>query len=78
MRLATACAVWLIGRYQRLLAPVLPPACRFFPSCSEYAKQSILSHGIFRGGWLAIRRICRCQPFHAGGFDPPPPQQQKV
>jgi putative membrane protein insertion efficiency factor len=61
-----------IRAYQMVLSPVLPPACRFAPSCSEYARQAVLEHGACRGGWLAVRRLLRCHPFGAGGYDPPP------
>ncbi|HLC40582.1 MAG TPA: membrane protein insertion efficiency factor YidD [Methylomirabilota bacterium] len=70
--MAVASAVGLIESYQRFLSPFLPRACRFFPSCSEYAKGALRVHGFFRGTWLAGQRICRCQPFSAGGYDPPP------
>lgn len=58
--------------YQRLLSPLLPSSCRFYPSCSEYARRAILKYGLFKGGWLAIRRIARCHPLSEGGYDPPP------
>ena len=62
----------LIGVYKRLLSPVLPPACRFVPTCSEYAAAAIEKHGPLRGVFLTVRRIVRCAPWHAGGFDPVP------
>jgi putative membrane protein insertion efficiency factor len=62
----------VIQGYQMLLRPLLPPACRFAPSCSEYARQVVRTHGGGRGLWLSVRRICRCHPFHPGGYDPPP------
>ncbi len=58
--------------YQRFISPFLPRRCRFHPSCSEYAAQAILKHGILRGGWLALRRLLRCGPWHPGGYDPLP------
>lgn len=58
--------------YQRIVSPVLPPRCRFYPSCSEYARQAVLRHGLFRGGWLSLRRLARCGPWHPGGHDPVP------
>lgn len=65
--------VALIGGYQRWLSPMLPPSCRFQPTCSEYTKIAIVEHGVVRGGWLGLRRIARCNPFCRGGFDPVPP-----
>jgi putative membrane protein insertion efficiency factor len=58
--------------YQRLVSPLLPAACRFAPTCSEYARQAVLEHGLARGAWLAVRRLGRCHPFNPGGYDPPP------
>jgi putative membrane protein insertion efficiency factor len=58
--------------YQWFLRPLLPSACRFHPSCSEYADEAFERHGAWRGGWMAARRICRCGPWHAGGYDPVP------
>jgi putative membrane protein insertion efficiency factor len=62
----------VIQGYQVLLRPLLPPACRFAPSCSEYTRQAVRMHGGARGLWLSARRISRCHPFHPGGYDPPP------
>ncbi len=56
--------------YQLALSPLLPPACRFVPSCSEYFIQAVRSKGALRGAWLGIRRVHRCHPFHPGGYDP--------
>jgi len=71
-RLATAAIVV----YQRVLSPLLPSACRFAPTCSEYARQAIGEHGVFRGVTLAARRLVKCQPFHPGGWDPPPTRRR--
>lgn len=65
----------LVRGYQRLISPLLGPRCRFYPSCSEYTVQALLTHGAFRGGWLALRRLGRCHPFHDGGLDPVPPRR---
>ena len=61
-----------IRAWQLLLAPVLPPSCRFEPSCSHYAEEAIASHGPARGSWLALRRVCRCHPWGGSGYDPVP------
>ena len=62
----------VIVAYQQLISPLLPAACRFSPTCSEYARQAIADHGVIRGLALAAWRIARCHPFHPGGWDPPP------
>lgn len=62
----------LIRLYQLTLSPILPPACRFTPTCSRYAYEALNRFGFFKGGWLAIKRIGRCHPFHPGGYDPVP------
>ena len=64
--------VLLVRLYQRAVSPLLPPACRFHPSCSSYAAGALERHGALRGSWLAARRLARCHPFHPGGIDPVP------
>lgn len=62
----------LIGLYQCLLSPLMPPTCRFTPSCSQYAREVIFKHGAWRGTWLSIKRVIRCNPWNSGGYDPAP------
>jgi putative membrane protein insertion efficiency factor len=62
----------LIRVYQLFLSPLLGNHCRFYPSCSQYAREAIERHGVSRGVWLAIRRVLRCHPWHPGGVDPVP------
>jgi putative membrane protein insertion efficiency factor len=64
--------------YRRFISPLLPPSCRFAPSCSEYALVALQRHGAARGLWLTVRRLARCHPFNPGGYDPVPPQPQGV
>ena len=63
-----------VSGYRRFLSPLLPPRCRFEPSCSAYALEALRVHGAVRGLWLATARIARCHPFHPGGYDPVPPR----
>lgn len=62
--------ILLLGGYKRFLSPLLPSACRFHPTCSEYMRDAVQKHGAARGVYLGVRRLLRCHPFHAGGFDP--------
>lgn len=62
----------LIRLYQATLSKVLPPACRFVPSCSHYAYEAVDKYGAIKGGWLAIKRVVRCNPRNPGGYDPVP------
>jgi putative membrane protein insertion efficiency factor len=71
MRLA---AQLLIRLYQWTVSPLLGPRCRFYPSCSHYAYEAVGRFGVLAGGWLAIKRLLRCHPWHAGGTDPVPPR----
>ncbi len=64
--------IFLIKVYQRTISRVLPPSCRFYPSCSEYGVQALQKYGVFKGGWLTVKRIARCHPFNPGGYDPVP------
>ena len=63
--------LFLIEAYRRLISPLLPPSCRFYPSCSEYAAESVRRYGPFKGSWRAILRLLKCHPFHPGGVDLP-------
>jgi hypothetical protein len=63
----------VVRGYARFLSPLLGPRCRFAPTCSAYALGALAEHGAARGGWLALRRLARCHPFHPGGHDPVPP-----
>lgn len=65
----------LLRGYKRFISPLLGQHCRFHPSCSMYAMEAIRLHGHWRGGWLAIKRLARCQPLCEGGLDPVPPRQ---
>ncbi|TYP77897.1 membrane protein insertion efficiency factor YidD [Paenibacillus methanolicus] len=63
--------------YRKFISPIKPPTCRFYPTCSAYALEAIEKHGAAKGSWLAVKRICRCHPFHPGGLDYVPPASEK-
>jgi uncharacterized protein len=62
----------IIRFYQKAISPVLPPSCRFTPTCSHYAYEAVEKYGFFKGGWMGVKRISRCHPFTPGGYDPVP------
>ena len=62
----------LVRVYRRAISPLRPPCCRYTPTCSQYALEAIEKYGALKGGWMAFRRILRCNPFHKGGYDPVP------
>jgi putative membrane protein insertion efficiency factor len=66
--------VLLIRFYQLFISPLTPPSCRYTPTCSQYSKEALQTHGLFKGGWLAIKRILSCHPWGGSGFDPVPPK----
>lgn len=66
-------AIFIISLYRYTVSPFLGNNCRFYPSCSHYAQEAIALHGVFKGSYLALRRIGRCHPWHEGGADPVPP-----
>jgi len=70
--MAVRALLWLLRLYRQAISPWLAPACRFEPSCSRYAMACVETHGAARGSLLSLKRLCKCHPFHPGGFDPPP------
>lgn len=68
----TTPALWLIRGYKRFVSPMMPPSCRYYPTCSAYGYEAIGRYGILRGGRMAVWRVLRCNPFGRGGFDPVP------
>jgi uncharacterized protein len=69
--------LWLIRGYRRFVSPLFLPSCRFQPTCSQYAIEAIATYGSIKGSRLAIARILRCHPFHPGGYDPVPVEEEK-
>ena len=74
--LAGAVLTGILTGYKRLISPLLPSACRFYPTCSDYMREAIEIHGAARGVWLGLRRLSRCHPFHEGGFDAVPKESE--
>ncbi|MBT8046470.1 MAG: membrane protein insertion efficiency factor YidD [Pontiella sp.] len=70
--LAALAAIALVRLYQKALSPWLGQRCRFHPTCSHYCIEALQQHGMVHGLWLGFKRICKCHPFHSGGFDPVP------
>ncbi|MFL2840830.1 MAG: membrane protein insertion efficiency factor YidD [Pseudohongiellaceae bacterium] len=68
----------LINIYSYFISPLIQPHCRYYPSCSSFAKEALREHGALRGGWFSIKRICSCHPYHQGGYDPVPPSPSKL
>ncbi|ATY86319.1 membrane protein insertion efficiency factor YidD [Kyrpidia spormannii] len=75
MRVVRRLAILPLRGYQRLISPLTPPSCRFYPTCSEYAVQAITIHGLGKGSFLAAKRLLKCGPWHPGGYDPVPPKE---
>lgn len=73
-----AVLITLIKFYQKTISPSLPSSCRFYPTCSHYSIDAIKIHGVFKGSWLAMSRIIRCNPFNPGGYDPVPGKHKHV
>ena len=71
-RVVRSALVLVVRGYQVAISPMLPPSCRYYPTCSQYAVEALERHGALRGSWLALRRILRCHPFRPGGYDPVP------
>jgi len=66
----------IIRFYQIVISPIKPPTCRFYPTCSHYGLEAIQRFGAFKGGWLTLKRILKCHPFHPGGLDPVPDKEK--
>ncbi len=75
-RAVSGLLILFVRAYQIVLSPHLGQCCRFEPTCSAYCIEALRTHGVFKGGWLAFRRIMRCRPFGPSGFDPVPPRKQ--
>ncbi|MBI3695900.1 MAG: membrane protein insertion efficiency factor YidD [Acidobacteria bacterium] len=71
-RIVKRIVIWVLAFYKRMVSPLLPASCRFYPSCSDYAREAVERHGVRRGVWLAVARLLRCQPLGGGGLDPVP------
>lgn len=63
-------ALFVLRVYKKIISPLLPPSCRFYPTCSDYASEAISKYGLVKGSAMAAKRLCRCHPFNPGGYDP--------
>lgn len=70
--------IYIINFYEVAISPLKPACCRFYPSCSSYARDSYFYHGVFRGTYLSFLRILKCHPFHPGGYDPVPTNKTRI
>lgn len=70
MKIIDKAVIWLILFYRKYISPLKKPCCRFYPTCSQYALSAVKKYGAFRGGFLAAKRILKCNPFFKGGYDP--------
>jgi putative membrane protein insertion efficiency factor len=77
MKLYELCVRKAHRAYKLTLSPVIGQQCRFLPTCSDYAAEALIAHGPLRGSWLAVHRVCRCNPWGGSGYDPPPPKRSK-
>ncbi|NJM75439.1 MAG: membrane protein insertion efficiency factor YidD [Acaryochloridaceae cyanobacterium RU_4_10] len=75
MNIAKTFLIGTIQVYRSLISPLFPPSCRYQPTCSAYAMEAIAQHGAVLGSWMAVKRILRCHPWSAGGYDPVPPHR---
>ncbi|MGD6872869.1 membrane protein insertion efficiency factor YidD [Sutcliffiella horikoshii] len=69
--------LFIIRFYRKFISPLTPPSCRFYPTCSQYGMEAIVRFGAIKGGWLTIKRILKCHPFHPGGIDHVPEKKEK-
>ena len=76
-RVVTRLVLGLIGAYRATLSPIIGRQCRFQPTCSLYAREAFITHGVRRGGWLAARRLCKCHPWGPSGYDPVPERSRE-
>jgi uncharacterized protein len=62
--------IYPIRFYRKFISPLFPPTCRFYPTCSQYSLEAITTYGVLKGGWLTLKRLSKCHPYHPGGYDP--------